>query len=55
MCMPFHSETEEVIKRLLSRNWIKLFLTDHAPYRMREFNVDEVGRMERFSRMQDHS
>ncbi len=55
MCMPFQGEIEEVAKRLLSRNWIKLFLTDHAPYRVREFNVDEMGRMERFAHLQNHS
>ena len=55
MCMPFQGEIAEVVKRLLSGNWIKLFLADHAPYRVREFNVDEMGRMERFSRMQNHS
>jgi len=53
--MPFQGEIAEVVKRLLSGNWIKLFLADHAPYRVREFNVDEMGRMERFSRMQNHS
>ena len=55
MCMPLQCEIEEVVKRLLSGNRIELFLADHTPYCMREFNVDQMGRMKLFPSMQNHS
>jgi hypothetical protein len=53
--MPFQSEIKKIIERLLSSTWIDFFFPNHAPQGVREFDVDQMRRMQLFPLAQDHA
>ena len=47
--MPFQSEIEKIIERLLNGIWVDFSFADHAPQRMRKLYVDQMWCMQLFA------